>query len=191
MFLYGCGGDANTHPRGDTELVRQQGERLGAEVMRVASAALAPVGCPLRVAYERVDLPLEHTWPRARWEEIARGPTWHARNAKAAIQRIDCGQALPESYQAHLAVWRFGAELLLVGLPGEAVCEYAARIRKAVGAPGVLIASCANESLGYLPTARILREGGHESMCLTLDHGFFRPEVEELIIARVARLAGQ
>ena len=51
------------------------------------------------------------------------------------------------------------------------------------------VAAYSNESFGYLPTAEILKEGGHESMCLTLDIGIFAPPVEDVVLAEVKRVA--
>jgi hypothetical protein len=48
-----------------------------------------------------------------------------------------------------------------------------------------------NESFGYLPTRKILAQGGHESMGLTLDYGFFSADVEDVVVAAVRQLAGE
>jgi len=190
MFLLGCGADANSHPRGTADLARQQGQRLAGEVSRVAAGPLQPVRGPLRLQFQATQLPLDDTFSRKQLQEIAAGPsTWHARNAKGLLEILDRGQALPKSYRAPFALWQFGNDLTLVALPGEAVCEYVARIERAIGPQGLWIAACTNESFGYLPTAKILREGGHESMCLTLDIGIFSPRVEDVVAATVAQLA--
>ena len=54
-----------------------------------------------------------------------------------------------------------------------------------------LVDAYTNESFGYLPTAAVLAEGGHESMCLTLDFGFFAPSVEDVVVQTVRELARQ
>jgi hypothetical protein len=72
---------------------------------------------------------------------------------------------------------------------GEAVSPYAAKIAQVLGPRGLWISACSNGSFGYLPTAQILKEGGHESMCLTLDFGLFSPQVEDTLIGHVRRLA--
>jgi CubicO group peptidase (beta-lactamase class C family) len=190
IFLIGCAGDANSHPRGTVALACQQGEKLAAEVSRVASGRLKPIGVPLHTELEWIDLPLDDGLTRPQLQQIASGsPVWHARNAKGLLQILESGNPLPRSYKAPLAVWQFGHDLTLVGLPGEAVSEYVPRLQQALGPGGLWIAAYANESFGYLPTAQILREGGHESMGLTLDTGFFSPKVEEVLVAQVQRLA--
>ena len=96
-----------------------------------------------------------------------------------------------KAYSSSLALWRFGDSLTLIGLPGEAVADYVPRIEETLGpaSPPWLAAYC-NESFGYLPTAEILRHGGHESMRLTLAVGLFSPQVEETAIATIRKLAG-
>lgn len=190
MFVIGCGGDANSHPRGTAEMARQQGASLADEVARVATGPMQPVRGPFHAALEWIDLPLAHDLTREQLQAMAAGPSvWHARNAKGMLETLAQGKPLPKSYRAPLAVWQFGGELTLVGLSGEAVAEYATRIAQLLGPNGLWVAAYCNESFGYLPTAQILKEGGHESMCLTLDIGLFAPQVEQVVLAEVGKLA--
>jgi neutral ceramidase len=190
MFVIGCGADANSHPRGTAGLARQQGDQLAAEVARVAGTAMQPVRGPLRPELAWIELPLVHDFSRPQLQAMAAGSSvWHARNAKGMLNILDAGKPLPNSYRAPLAVWQFGDDLTLVALSGEAVADYASRIARVLGPDGLWVAAYSNESFGYLPTARMLKEGGHESMCLTLDIGIFAPRVEDTIIVEVRKLA--
>ena len=190
MFVIGCAGDANSHPRGTADLARQQGEQLAAEVTRVAAAPMRRVRGPLRAELEWVDLPLAHDFSRDQLQAMAAGPSvWHARNAKGMLETLAAGRAPPTAYRAPLAVWQFGGDLTLVALSGEAVSQYAARIARALGPQGLWVAAYCNESFGYLPTAQILKDGGHESMCLTLDIGLFAPQVENAVVSEAQKLA--
>jgi hypothetical protein len=191
MFLPGCGGDANPHPRGGPDqeaLVRRQGEQLATEVLRVAESGLPALDGSLQAQLRWVDLPLEHDLPQDRLEELARRSSWHARSVRAMLEQRSRGEPLPTSYRAPLAVWRIGSQLTLVCLPGEAVADYVPRIESAVGQRGLWVAAYGNESFGYLPTRQILADGGHESMCLTLDTGLFSAEVEEVVVTVVKEL---
>lgn len=189
MFVIGCGADANSHPRGTADLARQQGERLAAEVARVAATPMRPVRGPLRAELAWIDLPLAHDFSREQLQAMASGPSvWHARNAKGMLATLDQGKPLAQSYRTPLAVWQFGADLTFVALSGEAAAQYAARIAQQLGPRSLWVAAYSNESFGYLPTAQMLREGGHESMCLTLDVGLFAPQVEDTVLSEVRRL---
>jgi len=193
MFVSGCGADANTDPRcgpNQEELVRRHGETLGREVCRVAAGPLGPIRGPLRVQLEWTDLPLEHSLPREQLEKMAKtGAYWHARNAKGMLAVLDRGEPLPQHYRAPIALWQFGDDLTLIGLPGEAVADYVGMLRQALGPERLWIAALSNESFGYLPTTRILAEGGHETIGLTLDVGLFSPGVEDVVVAAVRQLA--
>jgi neutral ceramidase len=192
MFIAGCGGDANSHPRGGAkqeELVRTHGQQLANEVDRVAAGALQPVRGPLRVELQWTGLPLEHTLSRERLQTLAARTWFHARSVRSMLDKMDRGVPLPTHYRAPIALWQFGQDLTLVGLSGEAVCQYVPLVEKALGPQRLWVAAYCNESFGYLPTKEMLAEGGHESMCLTLDFGLFSDEVQDVVIAAVRQLA--
>lgn len=196
MFLIGCGGDANSHPRGGPEQelwVRRHGEQLGEEVARVCTDALAPVRPPLVPILQWTDLPLDTTFTREQLTGMAATGSsyWHRTNAQKLLEILDRHEPLPAAYRAAVSVWQFGNDLTLVGLPGEAVAAYARLLRADLGSHQLWIAAYTNESFGYLPTASILAEGGHESMCLTLATGFFAPAVEQVVLDTVRQLAQQ
>ena len=194
MFVAGCGGDANPNPRGGSkqeDLVRGHGRRLAEEVCRVAGERLPLVRGPLQVRLQWTALPLECALPRERLQKLAAQTALHARNVRAMLDVMDRHGQLPTHYRAPVALWQFGSDLTLVGLPGEAVAEYVPLIQQALGPDRLWIAAYCNESFGYLPTRKILVEGGHESMGLTLDYGFFSPDVEDVVVAAVRQLAGE
>lgn len=86
--------------------------------------------------------------------------------------------------------WRVGLARVQITPQGPIpMCGYVPMLQKALGPDRLWIAAYANESFGYLPTAKMLTEGGHETMCLTLATGFFSPAVEEVVVTAVRRLA--
>ena len=134
MFMLGCAGDSNPYPRGTMELARKHGEALGAEVCRVLGGKLKPVRGPLRIAFERVDLPLQTSLTREELKKLAddkRSPK--AGVAGQLLALLDKGEKLPDHYTCPVTVWQFGADLTLVGLSGEVVVDYLARLEKALG----------------------------------------------------------
>ncbi|MCH7919846.1 MAG: neutral/alkaline non-lysosomal ceramidase N-terminal domain-containing protein [Planctomycetes bacterium] len=189
MFMAGCGGSANPHPRGTVEAVEQHGRSLGAEVCRVAAEALSPVRGPLRVELKLVDLPLAPVPPREQLEEMIEGPSYIAFNARKMLAALDKNESLPTEYAAPFAVWQFGGDLTLVALPGEVVNEYVPLLESVLGHRKLWIAAYANDCFGYLPTARVLAEGGYETRCLYTATGFFAPEVEGVVLAEVRQMA--
>jgi hypothetical protein len=188
MFVLGCAGDANPHPRGTMEAARRHGDALADEVGRVLGGALAPVAGPLRAAFERVDLPLRPPPPR---EELVNmletSPVWQHDAVRRMLSRMDRGEELPKAYSAPVAVWQFGRDLTFVGLSGEVVVDYVRLIEDALGRPERLwIAAYCNDKFGYFPSKRVLEEGGYEAQGLAdAGPGFFAPEAQDVLLRTV------
>ncbi len=73
MFMLGCAGDANPYPRGKMEYSHEHGVTLGKEICRVLETKLRPVRGPLKIAFDRAELPLQPTPPRAELQKQATG----------------------------------------------------------------------------------------------------------------------
>ncbi len=65
-------------------------------------------------------------------------------------------------------MWQFGDALTLVALPAEPVADYAALTGRLLGPDKLWVAGFNNDCFGYLPTAQVVREGGHEAIGITL-----------------------
>ncbi|MBI4623515.1 MAG: hypothetical protein HY736_09905 [Verrucomicrobia bacterium] len=51
------------------------------------------------------------------------------------------------------------------------------------------LAAYCNEGFGYVPSARVIREGGYETRGLISGDGWFAPPVQDSLVAKVAELA--
>jgi len=193
MFVTGCGADANPNPRSTAdqeEWTRRHGESLGTEVLEVLSRPMQLVTGPLSTHFAFVDLSLQEVASREELEQRRRGP--EAYQAGLMLAALDRGEKLPTTFAAPIAVWQFGDCLTLVGLPEETVSEYVPLLRRALGPEGLWTAGYCNDVSGYLPTVKILGEGGYE--CRGLfgpDLGFFAPQAEKDLVEAVCRLAEQ
>ena len=76
---------------------------------------------------------------------------------------LERGEKLPTHYTCPFTVWHFGQDLTLVGLPGEVVVDYVPLLEKALGPNRLWFAAYCNDVFGYLPSARVLAEGGYET----------------------------
>jgi hypothetical protein len=191
MFILGCAGDANPYPRGTMELARKHGEALGEEVCRVLGGKLRPVQGPLQIAFDRVNVPLQASLTREDLQKLAANKR-HAKAFAAAqlLALLDRGEKVPAQYSCPLTVWQFGRDLTLVGLSGEVVVDYVPLLEKALGPNQLWIAAYCNDVFGYLPSARVLAEGGYETRGLySGGAGFFDPRAEEVIVQAVRDLA--
>ncbi|MBL9202766.1 MAG: hypothetical protein JNL39_19790 [Opitutaceae bacterium] len=201
MFLQGLAGDANPYPnslndpakRPAVEIAREHGATLGREVARVLGNALKPVQGPLRPALAHVALPLQPAPAKPELETISAKssstPKWVADQMLARLAR---GETLPTHYTAPVTVWQFGRDLTLVGLPGEVVVDYVRLIEEAVGPLKLWVSGYCHDVFGYVPSARVLREGGYETRGLYHGGiGYFAPEAESVLVGTVRDLAGR
>ena len=72
-------------------------------------------------------------------------------------------EPFPREVPFPIQVWRFGKDLTLVALSGEVVVDYALRLKKELGADRTWAVAYANEVPCYIPSERILKEGGYEA----------------------------
>lgn len=195
MFLSGCGADANTEPRGgpqQEQLAQQHGDTLAAEVSRVLGGTLATVAPPLACRMETIPLPLASTITRETLEAMASGPEWLGFNAWRLLDAHDRNVPIPDHYSAPISVWQFGADLTIIGLSGEVVSHYAARLHDALGSARLWVAGYCHEVFGYLPSQRIMDEGGYETRgLLPPGMGYFTPQVEDIVVEAAVQLARQ
>ena len=95
-------------------------------------------------------------------------------------------------------VWRFGNDLTLVALAGEVVLDYSFRLRKELPGERLWVAGYSNSVPGYIPSRRILEEGGYEAVDSQIYYAQpspWAPSVEATIVNKVkdmvARLRGE
>jgi hypothetical protein len=212
MFMTGCAGSANPHPRGTLEHAQQHGQTLGSEVCRVlagespmwhdspnrgsagsrASRNFLPISGPLDTRYESIELRLVDPPTRAEIDEIlssGRGG-WESQAARAMLRLLESGESLPASRDYELSVWRFGDELTLVGLSGEVVGEFVPLIQTAAGPGRLWIAAYCHDVFGYIPTSQMIIEGGYETRgTYSGMPGFFSPKAETQVVEAIRKLA--
>jgi hypothetical protein len=191
MFVLGCAGDANPYPRGTHEIALTHGKELAKEVERVLTTKLVAVRGPLKVASGDASLPLAPPPSREEIEKLAASKSgalpWVAQQM---LTRLKAGEKLPTQYTCPLAVWQFGDDLTLVALSGEVVSDYVRMLEDALGPNRLWIAAYCNDVYGYLPSSRVLREGGYETRGLYSGGiGLFASDAQDALVAKVRDLA--
>ena len=121
----------------------------------------------------------------------AGAPSYRRFFTEGALAKLDGGQALLRTYPAPFALWQFGSDLTLVALSGETVVDYVRLTQQALGPLKLWISGYSNDVFGYLPTTRILKEGGYETRGLYVDYGLFQPGVERLVVRSLEAMARQ
>ncbi|MEO8521917.1 MAG: neutral/alkaline non-lysosomal ceramidase N-terminal domain-containing protein [Acidobacteriota bacterium] len=192
LFVMGCGADANPKPRGTIALVEAHGTAL-ADAVDAALPGASPIAPALHTAYGTVELPFVDAAARERWHaRLDIDPIYLRRHAALMAGIVRRDGRLPSFQRDPLQVWRFGGrDLTLVALGGEVVVDYAVRLAREHPGQRIWTAGYSNDVFGYVPSRRVLDEGGYEGGDAMIYYGRpgpFTDVVEDRIIAGVNRL---
>jgi putative membrane-bound dehydrogenase-like protein len=191
LISIGCGADSNPHPRGTLDLVRQHGEELAAEVKRLAALPLTPIRGEFSARTRRIELPFAPLPDREEWDARAKQSGIVGYHARKNLARLDRGESLPAHLPYLVQTWNFGDDLAMVFLPGEVVVDYVVRLKNEFDSERLWVTAYANDVPCYIPSRRILSEGGYEaegSLWYYDQPARLAPETEELIIQTVHQL---
>lgn len=161
MFLNGCSADQNPYPRHfmipyvkPLEFAQHHGRTLAYSVEAAMAAHVRPVRGSVRAALEYVTLERENK---------------------------DSKKETP-SRQYPVQVIRFGDDLTIVALGSEVVVDYSLRLKRDLsGKAIVFVAGYSNDYPGYIPSLRVLKEGGYEAPD-------YKPVIEDRIVTKVHEL---
>ena len=189
MFMMGCGGDQNPYPRGKIEHAQKSGMALATAVEAALLTEPKSIRGPLRFAYEEIDLPFAPVSNDeiAKWKESK--DNYDQRRAAFLLKEIATNGRVRPSYPYPIQSIRFGTDLTLIALGGEVVVDYSLRIkREHQGA--VWVAGYSNDVMAYIPSERVLGEGGYEgggAMRYSNLPNSWRPGVEERIMHAIEK----
>jgi hypothetical protein len=137
-------------------------------------------------------LPLVAPPSRERLEKDAQSQDIHIKaRAASYLKRLDAGQTLPQSVRLPLAVLRLGDDLTFVLVGGEMVVDYSRRIKRTLAAAHPWTIGYAYEVPCYIPSARLIKEGGYETDSSLIYYGYygpFRGSIETQLVNRVEEL---
>jgi len=187
MFLMLCGADQNPNPRSRLDLAEQHGKTLAAEVSRVLSGKLQKVRPPIRAAFQLTELPLAPHTRETFEKELASSNVPRQMRAREMLRAYDERRPVRRVPYPVQAV-RFSKDLTLVALGGEVVVDYVLRARREFPNQKLVVAGYSNDVMCYIPSLRVLKEGGYEavdSMIYYGQPGPFSDEVEETVFAAI------
>jgi hypothetical protein len=192
LFVTGCGADANPEPRGKLDHARQHGLEIAGAVSQALNGPRTPITGSLKGVFDRVDLPHAKLPTRAELQQqLEDKNVFRQRNARRQLETLDREGKLPTSYPCPVQVWQFGKDLTLVAIGGEVVVDYAHRLKREIKDGQLWIAGYANDVFAYVPSVRILLEGGYEADFNLIYYGLptrFSNEVEEILVKKVHEL---
>jgi hypothetical protein len=185
MFVQNCGGDANPLPRirgkdaDATALAGMYGEILAEAVRQVIAGKMIPLSGPLRVAMTETELALQPGLPldelKQRLPNLSGMPK---REFEHFIRQYEEDGSLPDHVRYPVQAWHFGPELTLIALTGETVVDYSLKFKAAYGWDSTWICGYNNDLLSYVPSLRVLKEGGYEGVTGMYEYGHRAPYTE-------------
>lgn len=185
LFLQGCAGDQNPYPRGTRELAEHHGRTMANAVGVAVEASRTTVHGPLRT--HLADQPIELRDPPApaRLRELASGEDRIDRvRARELLAELDDTGTIDTTRSVPVHGIGFGDDLVLAGLGGEVLVEYARRLKRAADGP-CWVAGYTNTGFTYVPTAAALAAGGYEGETAFRYAGLPgppRPDTEERVV---------
>ncbi|MCA9111152.1 MAG: neutral/alkaline non-lysosomal ceramidase N-terminal domain-containing protein [Planctomycetaceae bacterium] len=166
LFVMGCGGDQNPYPRHGPEGLdhcKRHGRELADAVEHAIHSPQTEVHGPLRVAYTEVMLDLEPPPTREQLEAQRTGDdSYPDRKARYLLDQLDKHGQIATTQNCPLQAARFGDELVMIFVSGETVVDYARKPKVEFAGPLVWVAGYCNDVFAYLPSYRVLMEGGYE-----------------------------
>ncbi|MCI0376920.1 MAG: neutral/alkaline non-lysosomal ceramidase N-terminal domain-containing protein [Gemmataceae bacterium] len=190
LFWAGCGADQNPLPRRTVALAEKYGHELATAVQKVIREGknLRPVPPRLATGYSEIELAFDNLPSREHLEaELRAKDKYKAARAALLLARLEKTGKLRQSYPYPVQVWQLG-EVTWVALGGEVVVDFSLRLKKEIAPDQTWVMGYANDVMAYIPSLRVLREGGYEGATAMVYYGqptVWSPRVEESIVRAV------
>jgi neutral ceramidase len=193
MYLTGMGADSDPAPRGRLLGAKRHGLELAGAVVSVLDHPMRPVRGGFKFAYDEVELPFVDAPNQQQLEQDAQSNDVYVKlRAEAYLNRLRRGQPLAQSVKLPVGVVRFGDELTFILMGGEVVVDYSRRLKRLLADQHPWPIGYAYEVPCYIPSTRLIKEGGYETDSSLVYYGFygpFRTSIEDLLVKRVTALA--
>lgn len=195
MFYTGGGADQNPLPRRKIELAQKYGRMLAVSVNRVLDEPMQKVKGELAASFEEVQLEFHQLPTKEQLQADLKNSSRYTRGrAKLLLDEWDRDGSLPNSWPYPIQVWKLGQNINWVALGGELVVDYQLRLKRELGENSTWVTGYANDVMAYIPSERVLEEGGYEgdtSMIVYQLPSKWKTGLEEQIVSTVHRLAKQ
>ncbi|SHN22840.1 Neutral/alkaline non-lysosomal ceramidase, N-terminal [Cyclobacterium lianum] len=193
MVVIGCGADQNSSPRMNTDkpemdlvYARDQGKQIADEVDRLLTKDdWKPIHQLPEGKMKYVELSFASMPDPKQLAADAKGSGRTSNYSLLLLGRMARSGDIPEKINYPIQVWDFGKDLVMIFLAGEVVVDYALRLKQELGEDRVWVNAYANDMPCYIPSLRILREGGYEAETAMIGYekpSKFTEDVEETIM---------
>jgi Neutral/alkaline non-lysosomal ceramidase. len=189
FFLQGCCGNIRARTmeggefrRGSMDDIEKFGEILGQAVADVCKGKMKKMRPDLYTSITKVILPLNEIRSKNEYEDLLLDERFRVRvwAEKVLAGYNNLSNQIPYSIQK----FSVGEGFHIIGMEGEVSIEYGIRIKQALINDFVMTAGYCNWVMGYIPTKKMLGEGGYEpedSIYYYMLPCQFHESVEEII----------
>lgn len=195
LFWAGCGADQNPLPRRTVELAQEYGRQAAAAVDRALGGPMTSVQGSLKTVYREIDLALDTLPTKEQVEnDLKSNDVYIARRARWLMKKIADDGKLSQTYPYPIQTWAVGDATTLTFLGGEVVVDFAVRLRSELPGAHNWIAGYSNDVMAYIPSRRVLMEGGYEGASAMIYYGLptiWSSDVEEHIVRTVHEIRKQ
>jgi len=191
LMTIGCGADVGPQPSGGLEDAKKHGSSIAKEVKNLLEKELIPLPGVTSVTGSTAKLPLVEPSPRKHWEAQKSAGNFHGELAKEMLSQLDSNGKISSEVDYPIQSWKFGDQLAMVFLAGEVVVDYSVRLNRELDWKRLWISAWSNDMPGYIPSKRVLKEGGYEAEFSQVYYGLpgpYLPEVEDTVVSAVTDL---
>jgi neutral ceramidase len=190
LFSAGCGADINPLPRRVVHLAERYGLMLAAAVEETLLQKMQPLEPKLNTRIKTIPLEYGALPEPAALAAAAKNQTNYRGRWAARMLKLQADDDVPKTYPYPIQCWRVG-DLLWLTMGGEVVVDFSLNFKKQYG-PRTWVTSYCNDVMAYIPTFRVLQEGGYEGQSSMAVYGLpadrWKENVEDLVTEGINQL---
>jgi len=190
LFSAGCGADINPLPRRVVHLAERYGLMLAAAVEETLLQKMQPLEPKLTTRTKTIPLEYGALPEPAALAAAAKNQTNYRGRWAARMLKLQADDDVPKTYPYPIQCWRVG-DLLWLTMGGEVVVDFSLNFKKQYG-PRTWVTSYCNDVMAYIPTFRVLQEGGYEGQSAMAVYGLpadrWKENVEDLVTEGINQL---
>jgi neutral ceramidase len=190
LFSAGCGADINPLPRRVVHLAERYGNMLAAAVEETLLQKMETLDPILTTRIKTVPLEYGALPEPAALAAAAKNQTSYRGRWAARMLKLQADDDVPKTYPYPIQCWRVG-DLLWLTMGGEVVVDFSLNFKKQYG-PRTWVTSYCNDVMAYIPTFRVLQEGGYEGQSSMAVYGLpadrWKENVEDLVTEGINQL---
>ena len=184
LFFQGCGADQNPIPRGSADICKKYGALLATGVETALSQPMRQIKPSLATAFDFVELKFKRPLTPEYLAQKSQGKSPWGALSQRYLDQLQAGKSLATTHPYAIQVWQLGGEQLWISLSGEVVVNYSLNYKAQYG-PTTWVNGFAHDLVCYVPSTRVLHEGGGQEVGVPWAYGLPAEEWAEGIETRI------